>query len=157
MNSDYFTIERSFDGINFLPVAKVKGADESVEKKKYDYVDRDATSKSYYRLLQFDFDGTSTHLKTIRANCELQEKETVSIYPNPAAEVLNYSVFLNSKGFIAIEIYDETGQSRIKQQFVATAGLNSPFTNISVLNDGFYYVKINYGMKTSLIKFVKVN
>lgn len=156
-NSDYYEIERSFDGTHFLPVAKVTGAGDSEEKKKYEYVDHEATITSYYRLSQFDFDGTSEYLKTIRANCELPENETVSIYPNPAADVLNYSVFLNSKGIIALEICDETGQSRIIQQFIATAGRNILSTNISALNDGFYYVKINYGMKTSLIKFVKVN
>lgn len=60
MNSDYFIVERSTDGENFIEVGKVKGAGESTAKLEYEIIDNNYRNTiNYYRLTQFDFDGNS--------------------------------------------------------------------------------------------------
>jgi hypothetical protein len=58
-NNDYFMVEYTFDGTNFIPYTKVKGAGNSYDKKDYtclfsvDVVDKNP----YFRLKQVDFNG----------------------------------------------------------------------------------------------------
>src|SRR5690348_13807437 len=58
-NNDFFTIERTTDGINFDKVGTVKGAGNSVFNINYEFTDPTPLSgTSYYRLTQTSFDGT---------------------------------------------------------------------------------------------------
>jgi hypothetical protein len=60
-NNDFFTVERSADGILFSPVLSVPGAGYSDLPLSYSDLDRaPLMGVSYYRLRQTDYDGTST-------------------------------------------------------------------------------------------------
>jgi fibronectin-binding autotransporter adhesin len=85
INNDYFTIERSADGINFVAIATISGAGNSATTIRYNHVDFfPLKGISYYRLKQTDFDGTSTCSKIVSVTIE---NEVVNvdwnIYPNP--------------------------------------------------------------------------
>ncbi len=57
-NNDYFTVERSADGMDFHPVGIVHGAGHSTARREYRFRDLQPLSGvSYYRLRQTDFDG----------------------------------------------------------------------------------------------------
>jgi hypothetical protein len=57
-NNDYFTLEKSENAIDWLPVVKVYGAGNSNTKKNYTTYDLNPEKKlNYYRLTQTDFDG----------------------------------------------------------------------------------------------------
>ena len=58
-NNDHFEIERSSDAINFKTIKEIPGSINSLETKKYVYVDSNPESGIYYyRLKQIDLDGT---------------------------------------------------------------------------------------------------
>ncbi|MBI1837229.1 MAG: hypothetical protein HYR91_08200, partial [Flavobacteriia bacterium] len=58
INNDYFTVEKSSDGINFRDLQIVDGSGNSNYTLKYSIIDHDATSGIYYyRLKQTDFNG----------------------------------------------------------------------------------------------------
>jgi len=64
INNDFFTLERSADGINFEFVTFADGAGNSSEVNSYRYFDRNYNDGiNYYRLRQTDFDGTETYAK----------------------------------------------------------------------------------------------
>ena len=57
-SNDYFTIERSVNGINFEPIAKVVGSGNSSQALNYKYIDNNPLSGvAYYRLRQTDYSG----------------------------------------------------------------------------------------------------
>ena len=59
INNDHFEVERSSDAINFKTIKEIPGAMNSLETKKYVYVDSNPESGiNYYRLKQVDLDGT---------------------------------------------------------------------------------------------------
>ncbi|MEO8149797.1 MAG: T9SS type A sorting domain-containing protein [Bacteroidia bacterium] len=61
MNNDYFTVQKSIDGINFENVGIVNGAGNSNKILNYYLQDKNPYSgTSYYRLMQTDFDGKNT-------------------------------------------------------------------------------------------------
>lgn len=62
-NSDYFVLERSQDGNIWSHVANISAVGNSIEVNKYIY--QDLRFNGYYRLFQYDIDGTMTYLGDI--------------------------------------------------------------------------------------------
>ncbi len=84
-NNDYYTVERSAEGMTYSEVEKVDGAGNSSHNLFYDYFDfSPLKGLSYYRLKQTDFNGVSTYSFTVSVNIEPQFGETLSVFPNPS-------------------------------------------------------------------------
>ncbi|CAN5226679.1 hypothetical protein BH09BAC5_BH09BAC5_01310 [soil metagenome] len=65
-NNEYFTLERSSDGINFQDVTRIQGAGNSTQPTNYSF--DDATfpgTYNYYRLKQTDFNGRTETFGTV--------------------------------------------------------------------------------------------
>ncbi|MGP8217803.1 MAG: T9SS type A sorting domain-containing protein, partial [Bacteroidia bacterium] len=79
-DNDYFTIERTQDGVNFTTIAVVKGAGTSSTAHSYSVIDEEPLNGiSYYRISQTDLDGNTQHLNmTVFQPCE--GSENVSAY-----------------------------------------------------------------------------
>ena len=87
INNDYFTLEKSKDGINWLAFAEQPGAGNS--NTTINYVDIDYTpfqGVSYYRLKQTDFNGVFEYSKTVSIN---NNGSDISVYPNPVKDYLS--------------------------------------------------------------------
>ena len=85
-NNNYFTIERSADGISFIPLANVKGAGNSNTVISYEYVDNNPIKGvSYYKIKQTDYNGNFKYSKTVYVNFSLSGS-VYSIYPNPVKQ-----------------------------------------------------------------------
>lgn len=91
-NNDYFTIEKSQNGIMWNEIAKVAGAGNSNHELNYYFIDKNNNvNGTYYRLKQTDFDGKL--VITGEQFVQYFFKEWIStIYPNPAHERLNIKV-----------------------------------------------------------------
>lgn len=86
-NNDYFTVERSKDGLNFESVLNKPGAGNSNSNLYYsDYDNNPYTGLSYYRLKQTDFNGAFTY-SPIEAVEFKGNKPTFdfTVFPNPAS------------------------------------------------------------------------
>lgn len=84
LNNEFFTVERSLDGIHFEPIAYMKGAGTSTEPLRYKIYDYDPylDVTSYYRLSQTDFNGNK-RFHDIRS---VKPKRTspLNVFPNPS-------------------------------------------------------------------------
>jgi len=68
-NNDYFTLERSTDGMTWDLVATIDGDGTNNTQKKFGYVDdRRTETLNYYRLKQTDFDGNYQYSGIIAAD-----------------------------------------------------------------------------------------
>jgi hypothetical protein len=87
-NNEYFTVERSTDGVHFQAVLRIDGAGTSARPLRYQCLDPGAPSGAvYYRLRQTDFDGASTLSSVLRIDAFAQQGNwTVGVYPNPVRE-----------------------------------------------------------------------
>lgn len=58
-NNDYFSLERSIDGVTFNEIATIDGAGNSTQQTSYSFDDRIfiKDTVNYYRLKQVDFNG----------------------------------------------------------------------------------------------------
>lgn len=83
-NNDFFTIERTKDGVNYEVVGTVDGAGTSTSVKEYSFVDPlPYPGISYYRLKQTDYDGQFEYSNLVSLSAEYDDLE-VTVYPNPA-------------------------------------------------------------------------
>ncbi|MEM9916703.1 MAG: hypothetical protein AAF990_01330 [Bacteroidota bacterium] len=65
-NNDFFVVERSKDGLVFELAVMMEGAGDSDGEKNYRFVDISTDSeRTFYRLMQVDFDGTTTMTHTL--------------------------------------------------------------------------------------------
>lgn len=62
INNDYFTVEKSTDGVNWDKIGIVLG-NNSIINRKYNFIDKEPCSGyNYYRLSQTDFDGEQIYI-----------------------------------------------------------------------------------------------
>lgn len=60
-NSSYFEIERATDNMDFSPIGTVTASFNSTTTKNYQFIDKQSkTGLNYYRLKQFDKNGSNT-------------------------------------------------------------------------------------------------
>ena len=101
-NNDFFTVERSTDGIHFEPIITVDGAGNSFSTLHYSSVDeKPIIGVSYYRLKQTDYDGQYSYSNIVSVAFNLPNA-TVTIYPNPSDNGMVYiqSTELNDANLI---------------------------------------------------------
>lgn len=108
INNDFFTIEKSKNGIDWLIVGKVKGAGNSSTHLSYATFDESPfQGLSYYRLKQTDYDGKYTYSKVVVVNRGAADNSIV-VYPNPVANLL--AVQLNATmGKVQVSVYNSSG------------------------------------------------
>jgi hypothetical protein len=109
INSDYFTVERSEDGINWSPIATVKAMGTTTEVTNYSFTDEDPLHPaSYYRLQMTDEDGSALNSGVV--NIQFQNTENnISVYPNPIQQS-SFTVKTGSEEVARIQLYGSDGR-----------------------------------------------
>jgi Secretion system C-terminal sorting domain len=84
INNQDFTIERSPNKTDWVPIGVVKGAGNSTTKLDYQFVDEKAKQGvQYYRLRQTDFDGAIKYSDVV--SIEMKKGNEITVYPNPSS------------------------------------------------------------------------
>jgi hypothetical protein len=116
------------------------------------------TDSAYYKIYFTEFDytvGKYTFMQEKLSLVSARSPEMIQmleVYPNPASDYLN--VVFDHMGETGIQVIDMTG--RTVYSTIHSAG---GFTNISLdiaeLNPGIFFLKVNAGNKTGVIRFIK--
>lgn len=157
LDNDYFSIERSSNGVDFREIAREQGAGDSEMARTYLAFDENPQKGiNYYRLKQIDFDGSYSYSE-IRS-IEVRNSVEVSTFPNPVATQLNISLTEFEERTIDFEIYHISG----KRIYKGTADVNEGLVvvsldNINNLQPGQYMIRISNTNEGDLYgSFVKV-
>jgi hypothetical protein len=154
-NNDYFTLERSYDALNFIEVDRIQGAGNSNIVNNYKYIDNVTGSNTviYYRLKQTNFDGSYMYSKVISINLN------------------NHSDFIFDKVW-AVEdginlMINSAGKSQAKVEILSIDGRMIGAYNLSLSPDivsykvfvggkleGVYIVRLISGDKTIIKKLI---
>lgn len=89
-------------------------------------------------------------------SCKLGEisGNLISVYPNPAKDMIQVGYQTNMEGGVDINVMDVTGKVYITVPATAAVGLNSYQLDVSGLNSGMYFVQIKNGNKQVIDKFI---
>ena len=143
MNNDFYTIEKSTDGIHFETVKIVTGVGNSTTKNYYEELDDKPYSDiSYYRLKQTDFDGSSIIHSMVSVNRNPIE-ENILMYPNPGDG--NFTLQLKGLKNSEFEIFvkDAYGKICLTQKLFCTEDIwNYPLETKNLLSKGMYIVQL---------------
>jgi hypothetical protein len=150
VNNDYFTIEKSKDGINFnflkqVPSEAFNGnSNITLNYKTYDLEPYEGIN--YYRLTQTDRNGNNHYANITQVNFSI--KSFVSIFPNPASNMIfiNVSPDYNNAN---LKLTDALGREILTQN-INSSNVNS--INTSALTSGMYIMIIDNGNGLSKTK-----
>jgi hypothetical protein len=157
-NNDYFTVERSADGINWEFVKETEGAGNSVALLTYDEIDEDPImGVSYYRLKQTDFDGEFSYSPIV--SVELLAENELTVYPNPVDQGtsvnVNYLVINYPEGFNGesdLIIYSVEGKV-VYQTVINVTETHQTFIKIDEgFAPGFYAIHTKFANTKFLVK-----
>ena len=147
-NNDFFTVERSLNGIDWVEITQIKGAGNSAAPKNYSAYDNSPIADvMYYRLKQTDYDGTISYSWISNVDPDNFEQNTFKIYPNPATSELN----LIGNPF-ELKVTNILGQEVTRDVIISRNQKNRLLLNISGLQSGTYFIHSN----SSYIRFIKM-
>ncbi len=145
INSNYVELFRSFDGIDFVSVTKVKSAGNSNTIRNYsfqDHIVNASGSHVYYRLKQVDNNGKETFSSIVSLSTGVAKG--VSIFPNPFTKNFTVSLGSTKTTFATLKVLNTGGQLLYTTIINLNKGNNSIVINNlpSSIGSGIYYVKI---------------
>lgn len=155
-NNDFFTIEHSTDGVDFKALEKIQGAGNSSTIQSYQTAHQNPSQGfNYYRLLQTDFDGTSSY-SSIKSVEVFDGK--IGAYPNPVRDHLNISFSDFKQGKIEFGIYNIYGKEVHRAEVEIQDGLHVIELNkVDSFLPGNYFIKIFNSHNGSYVyKFQKI-
>jgi hypothetical protein len=137
-----FSVERSYDAINFTTIGWVASINAGTNVSHYSYVDRAAnTGRTYYRIKQVWTNGQIAYSTVIAVNTIASY--TVNIYPVPAADHLTVEYRGTVSEDISVTLLNLSGQP-VYVQRENLKGLSQTITinRTAQMNAGQYFLSI---------------
>jgi len=145
LNSDYFILERSRDGIHWTEIVELKAAGTSNKEKHYTHYDLASGRyfEGYYQLTQIDYDGKFKIYNPVSVQCNKEAEYHVVMYPNPVTNKILVSVYSLKQSYVEIDLTNLSGQILKEKEFVLEKGMNIFEFDLSPYQKGIYmmYVK----------------
>ncbi len=158
LNVDYFQIDRSYNGMQFESIGKVKAAGNSNKVLDYNFIDSSPlTANNFYRLTIFDKDATRSFSKIVEITADETEFSLVNLYPNPANDEITASVFSKTEGKGLVEIMTIDGRVLMQAEKELLINQTELVFDIKNLVSGLYILKITSSATgtTQYQKFMK--
>lgn len=121
VNNDYFSVQKTIDGYNFVLVSTLNGAGNSNSIINYSTSDNNPNEGvSYYRLKQTDYNGEYTYSPLASVNFNLTNEFAFEIFPNPnEGENINISFNTIQGDEILVVVYDVNGKESYSKVIIS--------------------------------------
>jgi hypothetical protein len=154
--NSHFEVQRSTSPTGgFENIGKVLGNETTTESNTYGFTDNNpAEGTNFYRLQQFDFDGTNDFSPIIVADIAVSAERSVAVYPNPSAAGSRMTVRLNgnwSAGGASLQLVDANGRKVADWNGLSNGSLN---TELPVLKAGIYQLIATDGKERKTTRLV---
>ncbi len=110
-NNDFFMVEKSLDGRNWMDIERVEGQGTSMMLNHYFMIDKDLHfgAVHYYRLKQIDFDGSINFSPIQSIYIANNEQAKYKVFPNPV-EAGGKIICSNQDEISSMKLYSITGR-----------------------------------------------
>ncbi|MBL7782436.1 MAG: T9SS type A sorting domain-containing protein [Saprospiraceae bacterium] len=138
-NSSHYVIERGDENFRFAEIGRVESAGTA---HSYNWTDlRSPTGVNYYRLRQYDLDGTSRLSSTATVDFKSRNME-VKIFPNPADGYAQMNLEQEKSGHIHVSLIDMSGMLKWENAYDLEKGSHQIDLPVEQLLQGIYFVRI---------------
>ena len=151
-DNDYFEIERSTDGENFVTLGHVAGAGNSTAKINYSFADNEPVQgRAYYRLSQVDYDGTRSYADRLVSVAYTAGSDiSLTIVPNPTRGQFNVRITGATDGIA--QLLTQSGRlMRVVEIYSSDESID-----ISDLPNGIYILQYQTGENVVYERVVKL-
>ncbi len=152
-NNKGFSVEKKISG-TWQEIAFVNGNGTVTSPVSYSYIDKNVSGqKAYYRLKQFDHDGTFALSDEVEVDLGTISFALDQNYPNPFNPSTLISFTIPVKGMVTLDVFDLTGAkvaSLINGEL--EAGRHQVTFDASNLSTGVYLYKLTSGNLVSTKK-----
>lgn len=161
VDNDLFTVERSFDGVNYESIGTKPGAGNSNEVLSYRFVDaKPAVGTNYYRVKLTSSSGAEEYSMITPVNIEAENENAVVInaaQPNPFSQQFEVSYTVPKNGEAEVKIVSINGEILHQEQVACTK--NTPqlfrFKDENKLRPGVYFFQVAQEETRKQVKLIK--
>jgi hypothetical protein len=143
-NNDYFTIEKTKNGIDFEEMTVIDGAGNSTTPKTYEWTDSNLDQEiSYYRLNQTNYNGVKREVDFISVGCKKDINNLNISKITTDGENIKVEFLTQMEGVHSIEMFDLIGNVIYKNESIFAKGQNSILINKGNLSNSVFLFSIN--------------
>lgn len=150
-NNDYFEVQRSVDGLEFIGIGQVDGASNSISELNYELKDFNLIDRTYYyRLKSVDFNNTFEYSDVVMVDrSDGISPEHIGIYPNPFQDIL----YVDHPHAQSLSLFGSDGQLILSKRLFS---INQKI-NLAYLNSGIYFIQLNdsSGLQLEAFRIIK--
>ena len=148
VDNDFFTIERSSDGVTFEPIAYIRGRGTSYKTNDYSVSDDQPLSgRNYYRLKQTDFNGQFEYSEIVSVDYQGEPEFDFRLASNPSLVGQEVHIWKTNgvEGIIPnLYIRDINGQLVYSAQLDNSDQNEVRLGGSGKLSAGIYFVTVKY-------------
>ncbi|HLY70105.1 MAG TPA: discoidin domain-containing protein [Puia sp.] len=150
VNSSYFDLERSGDGMHFVTIDSLEAAGNSVSPRNYaDKDENPMNGHDFYRLKIVNRDGTFAYSNII--SLIFGNGTVLQLFPNPAKDY--FMVAAGTNPVSVITVLDATG--KVIRQLLNQNGSSLITIDTRSLSAGLYFIRITTTAGTDIQKWIK--
>lgn len=154
-DNDYFTVERSRDGVAFEALLEVPSQGNIQYVSDYQAVDpQPYAGRSHYRLRQTDLNGTTSYSDRVEVYIGADNLPfALSAYPNPAdgQHGVSLAYQVAQAGPSVLEVYNASGQRMLRRQLASVAGDNLETLEVGTWAAGVYMIRLAHAGQAQMV------
>ncbi|MCC6279988.1 MAG: T9SS type A sorting domain-containing protein [Saprospiraceae bacterium] len=155
-NNGYFAIERGRDPVSFREIGKVNAGESQSGIKNYAWTDlQPMPDINYYRLRQYDTDGSSSISATVQVQMGHPEY-VLGLSPNPAKTQTTLQLQQEKENQVRIVVYDLNGTMQQQMDILLKKGRNDVNIPLDVLKNGVYHIRVESEGQSGYVKLIKI-
>jgi len=143
INCKYFEVENSLDGISFKSIGTLAAKGNANTTVSYEFIHENPTiGTNYYRIKQVDNDGSYSY--SALRKLIFKSDNLFEIFPQPSDGKnvnIKFSEAINDD--FQMEIFNVNGQLVYSKNVLRVADKTTFSFDVSALNNGIYFVRIN--------------
>ncbi len=137
-----FTIEKSGDGINFIPIGTVDGTDQNGGINIFSFKDPQILIGTQHYRLKLTANGKVKYSRTVQLSADSKGIEFISVI-NPFHHALSFEVASDATAIADVDMIDGAGEIIRKLKFTLQVGQNSfSINDTDNLPAGIYTLRV---------------
>jgi Secretion system C-terminal sorting domain len=141
-NIQRYSIERSEDGNTWTAIGELPPSGTGAAEKSYTYSDNAPLQNGYYRIAEYDLNGTMHYSSAIRTSCA--PSDVFSVFPNPVSNKLFIKITAAGNSTALIQLFDSKGRMVKQRAENIMRNANLLIVDMTGLAKGIYHLSVEW-------------